>query len=159
VELWTIRTVNPDGHVRGTRQNARGVDLNRNFPRRWRHHGEPGSPYYSGPRPLSEPESRAAARLIRRVEPDVTVWYHQPLELVYESPGADLGLVRRYAEVAGLPSEPPPRLSGTAPRWQNHRDPDSSAFVVELGADRLSPEQVRVHVGAVRAVSRRAAAH
>ena len=36
VELWLVDSVNPDGVRRGTRQNARGVDLNRNFARRWR---------------------------------------------------------------------------------------------------------------------------
>lgn len=155
VELWTMRSLNPDGHVRGTRQNARRVDLNRNFPRRWREN-EPGSPYYSGPRPLSEPESRAAVRVIRRIEPDVTVWYHQALRLVYESPGANSDLVRRYADVAELPIERPPRLTGTATRWQNHRDPGSSAFVVELGSGSLTSAEVERHARAVRAVSRRA---
>ena len=36
VDLWTIRTVNPDGTAADRRTNAHGVDLNRNFPRRWR---------------------------------------------------------------------------------------------------------------------------
>ena len=31
VELWLVDSVNPDGVRRGTRQNAHGVDLNRNF--------------------------------------------------------------------------------------------------------------------------------
>ena len=35
-QLWLIQTVNPDGLRAHTRKNAHGVDLNRNFPYRWR---------------------------------------------------------------------------------------------------------------------------
>ena len=59
-------TINPDGVAAGTRGNAHGVDLNRNFPYDWR---PLGGGEYSGPAPLSEPESRAAHRLILESSP------------------------------------------------------------------------------------------
>jgi hypothetical protein len=77
-ELWIIPCLNPDGYARTwaqdghanavapLRQNANGVDLNRNFPRpgdappsRWPGAGSdrPGDATYRGTHALSEPES------------------------------------------------------------------------------------------------------
>lgn len=131
--LWIVPDANPDGVAAATRTNARGVDLNRNFPWRWRRRGKIGDPHYSGPRPLSEPESRLLASLIERVRPRVTIWFHQALGVVDES-GGSLAVERRYSRLVGLPLERLSRYPGGASDWQNARFPHTTAFVVELPA-------------------------
>jgi protein MpaA len=146
--LWVIEDLNPDGVAAGTRQNANGVDLNRNFPWRWEHLGHRGDRQYSGPGPLSEPESRIARALILKLRPVVSIWFHQPLGLVDES-GGDVRVERRYARLVGLPLQRLVRYPGSAAGWQNHRLPGSTAFVVELPG-RLSKKAARLYSGAVR---------
>jgi len=158
VELWLVESVNPDGVRRGTRQNARGVDLNRNFGRRWAGGGRPFDTYFPGRRAFSEPESRAVRRLVRRIRPDVSVWYHQHLRMVNLSSGADPRVVRGYARRVGLPARRLPNYRGTATSWQNHAHPGTSSFVVELPAGPLSIPSARRHARAVLAAAPSAAA-
>jgi protein MpaA len=149
IDLWVMHHLNPDGYRLGVRQNARGVDLNRNFKSEWIPIGERWDPQYSGPRPFSEPESRIARDLIRRIRPDVTIWYHQPQALV-RAWGQSRPMARRYARLAREPYRSIRWPPGTAPNWQNHRFPGTSSFVVELAAGRLSFLETRRHVRAVR---------
>src|SRR4051794_18180243 len=153
VEYWLVDDLNPDGAAAGTRQNSRGVDLNRNFPYRWRGGGKPSDTYYAGPRPLSEPESTAAADLVKRIKPRVTIWYHQHMRLVTKT-GGDPKLERLYARRSGLPHKKLGFLPGTATGWENHTFPGSTAFVVELPAGKLTSRGVRRHTGAVGSVAR-----
>jgi protein MpaA len=139
VDLWLLQNLNPDGFARETRLNARGVDLNRNFPSGWQPIGRRWGPQYSGSRPLSEPETRAARRLIRLVRPEITIWFHQQSQPLVRAWGGSVPEGRRFARMAGLPFHRLPWLAGTAPNWQNHRFPGTSSFVVELPPGPASP--------------------
>ena len=157
VALWIVHDLNPDGSAAGTRQNAHGVDLNRNFPDGWRAQGRPGDVHHAGARPLSEPESRIAARLVSRLRPAATVWFHQALALVDTGSVADLAVPRRYARLTGLPARRLGHLPGIATRWQNRTVRGSDAFVVELPGGALGPGDAGRHARAVRDLALRAA--
>ncbi len=153
IDLWIVPDLNPDGVAADTRQNAHGVDLNRNFPFRWR---PQVGVYASGLHPLSEPEARIAHALILRVHPRLTVWFHQHLDLVWAS-GGNRAVERTFARVSGLPYRALPPLDGSAIDWQNHALPGTTAFAAELPAGRASPAQVARYVRAVLAAGRAAA--
>jgi murein endopeptidase len=153
-DLWLVANLNPDGYRLGVRQNARGVDLNRNFGGEWRARGVRWDPQFSGPRPWSESETRFARRLISRIEPDVTLWYHQPQGLV-RAWGASIPEARRFARLAGERFRALRWPRGTAPNWQNHRLPGSASFVVELPPGPLSNARLRRHARAVLALAER----
>jgi protein MpaA len=149
VDLWLVPDANPDGQRAGTRGNAHLVDLNRNFPYRWQ---RLGGVFNSGKKPASEPETRALMRVIRRLRPAVTIWFHQHLNMVVLTRG-NLGLQRRFARLAGLRTGYIPRLTGTATGWSNATFPGTTAFVVELPAGRLSARATARIARAVRIVS------
>lgn len=148
-DLWIVPRLNPDGAARRTRQNARGVDLNRNFPWRWRRDGQPFDQEYSGHKALSEPEAKIAHHLIVKLRPEITIWFHQPLGLVDLS-GGDPKIERRFARLAGLPVRRLKRYHGSATSWQNDRIKGTTAFVVELPRGRLSHAAQERYAQAVR---------
>src|SRR5262249_3512052 len=133
LDLWVIRDLNPDGVAAGTRGRADRGDLDRNLPRRRR---PLGGVFYSGPAALSEPESRIAYRLISRLDPGVSIWFHQHQDLVDDS-GGDVAVERRFARLSGLPLGRLPREPGSAVGWTNHHNPAGAAFVVELPTESL----------------------
>jgi murein peptide amidase A len=149
VDLWLVPDANPDGHRARTRGNAHGVDLNRNFPHRWK---RLRGVFYSGPRPASEPETRALMGLIRQLRPAVTIWFHQHLNMVVLT-RRNPGLERRFARLAGLRAGYLPPYRGTATGWSNANFPGTTAFVVELPAGSLTATATARVARAVRIVA------
>jgi protein MpaA len=142
IDLWLIPTINPDGLARHTRKNARGVDLNRNFPWRW---ADLDGTYESGRGPASEPETRALMRFFEAVRPRFVVSFHQPLNGVDTSVRSVRRFALRLARGLELPRK---RLvcggvcHGTFTQWYNHRI-EGKAVTVEYG-DRPSRHRMRV---------------
>lgn len=122
---------NPDGLLRGTRGNGRGVDLNRNFPTsNWlpdavfyksRAHDARDIALSPGTEPSSEPEIRALISLIDRIQPRAVVSLHSALACVDDAGASHLG--RQLAGRCGLPflteiGYPTPGSMGT---WAGER--------------------------------------
>lgn len=147
--LWVVPTYNPDGLARRTRQNARGVDLNRNYPYRW---VDLDGPTESGPRPASEPETRAMMGFLRATRPARILSFHQPLFGV-DTDTKRPGFARRVSRALDLPAK---RFDcggvchGTMTGWYNRRFA-GAALTVEYGA---RPTRWRLRVQAPRAVVR-----
>ena len=144
VDLWLLRTVNPDGVAADTRTNAHHVDLNRNFSYHWRSLNR-GTTQWSGPRALSEPESRALRAFILKIDPALIVVFHQPLFAVGAQTQAKARpIVRALATGMGLPIRTlncGSTCFGSFSSWVNHRS-DGVAVTVEFGRS-VSDSRIR----------------
>jgi predicted deacylase len=133
LDLWLIPMVNPDGVAAHTRTNAHHVDLNRNFPYRWRRINV-GMSTYSGPSAASEPETKAMMRFITRIKPRIIVTFHQPLFGVGRN-AKRMDVVRALASGIQLPVKSFSCTSvcyGSFTSWENSTQP-GVAVTVEFG--------------------------
>jgi murein peptide amidase A len=132
VGMWLLVSMNPDGDARGTRVNAHGVDLNRNFPQDWARSGR-GGLFWTGGRAGSEPETRGMVRFLESVRPTAVLSFHQAYDVVdithRRSRPAGRQLARWMGERAAIvPCSGP--CHGTLTQWVD----------AELGAVALTVE-------------------
>ncbi len=147
IDLWVVPTMNPDGNAANRRQNAHGVDLNRNWPDHWVRN--PAACYtgpnplifasgcYSGTGPLSEPETTMMYAFLASVRPRYVVSLHQPLGGVDTTDGGalDPAFRRRLASRLGLAQTPFTCWSvcnGSMTGWFTDYRP-GAAITVEFG--------------------------
>jgi protein MpaA len=155
-DIWVVPQYNRDGVVRRTRQNAHGVDLNRNYPRKWT---KLTGAYDSGPSAGSEPETKAVMAFLGAVRPAYVVSFHQPLRGVGRAGTKGAAFVRRLHRGLRLPVKSFNCSSvchGTMTEWFNARF-RGVAVTVEYGrglsrrqATRTGPTGLLRAVGATR---------
>jgi len=167
IDLWLVRTMNPDGQQLRSRKNANGVDLNRNFPGNWQKTGTPKSWQYSGPEGESEPEVKGIVKLGKLAKPDFVIWYHQDYFRIGPGTGHDGDVRAKYASLVGLPlleldclcgyTGDKPLLEavfgGTGANWaKSFQGPKGVSMTVEFGPT-LSEEDAQRNAQAVVAVT------
>ncbi len=155
LDLWVVPTYNPDGVAAGTRKNANGVDLNRNFPYQW---ADLDGSYESGPKPASEPETQAVMAFLDEVDPAAILSFHQPLNGV-DTDTKNPRLAKRVARKLKLPTttlDCGGVCHGTMTGWFNNSH-QGAALTVEYGASpgrhrmrKVAPDQVLSVFRAVR---------
>lgn len=153
LKMAVILAANPDGLTQGTRCNANGVDLNRNFPHlwnkadtysRWNINELRTMPLGSGESPASEPETKALIDLVHEHDFKLVVALHAPLANIHTNEDR---LGKAMSERADLPlvhSRDYP-LTGTMFQWLESEDRDRITYEVGLqGKEQLREKHVPI---------------
>ena len=94
--------VNPDGYEAGTRQNANGIDINRNFPTRDFGARPRKKKFFGGKVAASEPETQAIMGVVKEYKPRLIISLHASLACVNYN-GPCVRIAKRISKATGLP--------------------------------------------------------
>ncbi|AWB93301.1 M14 family zinc carboxypeptidase [Aeromicrobium chenweiae] len=122
----------PRRRAKGKRQNARGVDLNRNFSTGWR---KKGGATYSGRKAFSEPETKAIRSFANKIKPRYTISFHQPLNGIDIRDTGNNKWAKRLAAEIRLPKKAFDCFSschGTYSMWVRKHHKKSGVITVEM---------------------------
>lgn len=144
VAVWLVPALNPDGVAAGTRWNANGVDLNRNFSWDWRASD-------GGPSPLSEPEAAVIADFIRAELPDLVIWVHQPYGYVGSVGPTARELESAWSAGSGLPTRSGVTQHGGGETWTAF-DTELPAMLIEIDTWAATPEIVEAQRNGLQAL-------
>lgn len=139
IDLWILPVVNPDGLAHDRRWVNGHVDLNRNFPYSWVRRAN------SGPKAVSERETRVIMDFLDRTRPRYIVSWHQPLYGVDTDKVKDLALSKRLARNLRLPQKKLDcggECHGTMTAWYNHTFA-GAAVTVEYGSKARSTKRMK----------------
>ena len=139
VDLWILPVVNPDGLAHDRRWVNGHVDLNRNFPYSWVKRAN------SGPKAVSERETKVIMDFLTKTKPRYIVSWHQPLYGVDTDKVKDLALSKRLAKNLKLPLKKLDcggECHGTMTAWFNHTF-DGAAVTVEYGSKARSTKRMK----------------
>lgn len=102
-QIYIIPCLNPDGKALGTRQNANGIDLNRNFPTKNRKIIE-DEHYFGGTEGGSEIETQFIIDVLKEYKPDFILTIHAPYRVVNFDGNAEK-YAKDISEITGYPVE------------------------------------------------------
>ncbi len=138
-----VLAINPDGCQLGLRANARGVDINRNFPAsnwqkeetvyRWSSYASERDVLLStGNSAGSEPETGALCSLIEKIKPQWVVSLHEPLGCIDDPLASQLGQWLSKQMSLPLVTGPGYETNGSFGNWC--KDIDLPCITVEFPA-------------------------
>ena len=131
-------------YLRRWKNNARGVDVNLNFPAGWDFIESVDRPTNDrmnrGPEPFSEEEAKAMGILVEKEEFDGVVSYHSMGDVIYWDSAHNRkkeeseAMAARVSEVTGYPYAPSSKSAGGLKDWMQCRENAVPGITLEVGS-------------------------